>query len=478
MFWKRDQSPPLSARQRVDLELLLRRTAEIIGRDFIQTATWVTDLSQLGLDHENRRSLVESTRLAILNRLPRCEANPTVRVISRESLDQLSDYRPAKSAESPQHGSPVEVSVEAPASQTAATIEISDELIDDPLRLTMELASQHALHFWHQVSPQHPLDLTPLTTQLLPICCGLGFLASDASLYDSQWSLVGYSGWTLSRSGYYTAQEIGYALATLSSLKIDLPSNWIDRLRPDSGQIAKRVLSLYQKKDECKTLFNAEVIPSSKCSAERLNQWVEGDSPDFALAAMEALWLQNRPLDAIESSVLERSRDKDPSVAHAATKLLGRLTRPSLSCERRLGELIHHRDLAIAIEAIHASVASGINLEPQAKRISKILERAGAYGIELLETLAISKSSIPMIVPVLCRQLSQAVKQQASSDSLSGEMENQTPSADKDADFKSLEAWTRQLTRCLQNHSPDPILAISQHCQNASEIKPLFHRPE
>nr|WP_271978182.1 hypothetical protein [Rubripirellula sp.] len=430
MFWKRSKQPPLSARQRVDLELLIRRTAAIIGTDFIHQSTWIDDVGQLKLDHSSPETLLDSASTSVLGCLPKMSQTPTIKTTTLETLGQFSDYAPTAA-----DGQPL--------------IRVADELLTDSLRLVMELSYQHSMHFWTQVQQPHPLDTTPLTTHLLPLCCGLGLLASEACLYDSQWSLVGYSGWTLSRSGYYTAQEIGYSLAVLSQLKNQNEPKWIGRLRPDSRVTAQQTIRFFEAKRQRKSpnLFNAQEIPASTCDSNRLRRWLAGDDPDFALAAIEAMLLQNQTLTGIESTTLELTHSQDPSLVHAAIKLLGKLSHPSPETFGRLGRLINSRDLAIAIEAIQSLLSLDLPITRHQKRIGKIIEMLGAHGESLLIKIGQSKSELTGIAPSLCRQLDLAIRK----------IDVELP-------------WFDSTLQCLIATNPHPKNAIELHCRNAVEI--------
>ena len=447
MFWRRPPRRPLSARQRVDLELLLRRTVHKIGESTVLEAQWVTDIQQLEIDSSSDSSIVESANLAVTTRLPNSTNTPSINIVSPETIDGMSDYRINR-----------ELPGDSSKGDTDATVLINQQLISDPLRLVMELANQHALHFWHQIEPQHPLDTTPLTTHLLPICCGFGFLASDASLYDSQWSLVGYSGWTLSRSGYYSAQEIGYAIATLASGPNALPEGWLKRLRADSSETAAAVLKLQEQNRNTKTLFNAEKIPNSSCDEQQLLTWLSGDSPEFALAAMEALLLKDRPIHNAQETTLQLSNSNDLSMVHTATKVLAALASPSDRVSDHIHQLIKHRDLAIAIEAIHSAVSLDLPLDPHTKRISRTIQRLEHYGVELLSSLSRTKTPLPSLIPVLCEQLDRAVQ-------------NQPVASDQNvAEHENKKAWVMRLAQCLRCHAPNPEHAIEKHCRLTEQV--------
>lgn len=439
MLWRRDKRQPLSARQRVDLELLLRRTVEIIGSHRIQQAEWFIDLHDLIGDYAlpgktNDDDLISVVEQAVRKAMPDCQTYPSLVIVASDSLDTLSRYYGTEPEE--------ESKKRSGSNHRAAKIELSDQLIADPLRLTMEIAFQYSVHFWHQIEPKHPLDLNPVTTQLLPICCGFGFLASDASLYDSQWSLVGYSGWTLSRSGYYTAEEIGYALGTLKTLKPEIPDNWLDRLRPDSRQVAEYVVKSRAITPRENRLFDAIQIPSSKCDPQKLKSWLEGDSPDFALAAIEAILIQKQIPHQIEKATLKISRSKDPSLIHAASKLLGQLAPASEALKQRIDQLIGHRDIAIAVEAIHSAVDLGMPLSKHIKKIKRLIGQLGEYGLLLVQKLTSSTTDLSVLIPDICKQL------------------------DLTENHKDQQPWITCLLSFLSAHAPDSEQAIQQHCRS------------
>ena len=90
--------------------------------------------------------------------MPDCQTYPSLVIVASDSLDTLSRYHGTEPEE--------ESKKRSGSNHRAAKVELSDQLIADPLRLTMEIAFQYSVHFWHQIEPKHPLDLNPVTTQL------------------------------------------------------------------------------------------------------------------------------------------------------------------------------------------------------------------------------------------------------------------------------------------------------------------------
>ncbi len=168
----------------------------------------------------------------------------------------------------------------------------------------MEIAYQYANHFWHSTANPTSLDTDARTTNLLPICCGLGVLASDASLYDDQWSQAGWSGWSISRSGYYTAVEIGYALALYARARGEVNPKWARALRPDSRETARkawRYFSEHEKADGS-LLFDSHKVPSTNRDMTELAAWLGGDDRGVRVGRGIRVGATQRPVASSDRS--------------------------------------------------------------------------------------------------------------------------------------------------------------------------------
>ena len=69
MFGFRKVRTPLTTFQRVDIELLMRRTIDEVGRSFVRQSHVVTNLEELDLDHTSLDTLVETARAEVVSRL-------------------------------------------------------------------------------------------------------------------------------------------------------------------------------------------------------------------------------------------------------------------------------------------------------------------------------------------------------------------------------------------------------------------------
>ncbi|MGI9469087.1 MAG: hypothetical protein ACR2OA_18355, partial [Rubripirellula sp.] len=74
MFGFRKVRTPLTTFQRVDIELLMRRTIDEIGLPFVRQAHVLKSLDELDLDQTNAETLVETAHAEVVSRLPEQQA--------------------------------------------------------------------------------------------------------------------------------------------------------------------------------------------------------------------------------------------------------------------------------------------------------------------------------------------------------------------------------------------------------------------
>ncbi len=91
----------------------------------------------------------------------------------------------------------------------------------------------------------------------------------------------------MSRSGYYNASEIGYAMALLARHRQDPGPRSFKSMRLDSRDAVKKAPRYFVECDnqQRSLLFDANRIPSAKSNPSELAAWFAGDDECFALAA-------------------------------------------------------------------------------------------------------------------------------------------------------------------------------------------------
>lgn len=393
MFLSRRRQPPLTSFQRVDLELLMRRNIETLGVEFVRNCPIVIHLDELNLDHSGPGQLLESTFDAVRQRLPAMHQPINLLVRDGEDLGLLGSYQTARDGE-------------------AATITIASELCDDPLGMFMELSFQYSSHYWQQFEHPAALDHHPRTTHLLPICCGLGILASDASLRDRQWSQAGYSGWSISRSGYYTAGEIGYAMALLGRSRREEKPTWINKLRLDSQVITKQAYQHFDQQQRIgqELLFDAQRIPNSASDQKQLADWLAAENPDYALAAAYALCKHQELSNRVIDSALQASRSGDPNLVCLALQLFRHNPAPIPAVLERVNHFISNKHPEIARAAVVTAHAIGIPLNSHQRQIARLLDIFEEDPFSLLEVVADQGVGFASFEPQLCKQMTSAIR--------------------------------------------------------------------
>ncbi len=392
MFGFHKVRPPLTTFQRVDLELLMRKTIETIGEGRVRDAEIVTDLNDLRLDTSTAGRLLETALAAVRRRMPAPAAPYEVDVVDGDDLGYPSVYRAAED-------------------QSDAKILIAEESLGDALRCVMELAYQHARHFWQMQADPTPLDTDPRTTSLLPICCGLGVLASDASLYDEQWSQAGWTGWSISRSGYYNAVEIGYAMALLARARRESDPPWVRVLRLDSRDTVHQAWRYFDDREQKggSLLFDSRKIPNSRSSMHDLHSWLAGDERTYALAAALALAKQHElPTSVIKAAIAATQRG-DTDLTVAATRLLAKSKSVDSDAERRVRELIRSHVSEISLAAILSAAAMDIPLAEFSAKISKLLDWFAGDPFALVDAIAVQGRSLSSLGAKMCSLLVAAI---------------------------------------------------------------------
>lgn len=393
MFGFRKVRMPLTTFQRVDIELLMRRTIDEIGLAFVRQSHVLTDLKDLNLDHTNVESLVETARAEVVSRLPEQQAECVVQIVPGSELGYPSTYSP--------------VTEDGPAA-----IRLARETLDDPLRTVMELAFQFSCHHWHVVPAATELDRSPRTSDLLPICCGFGVLGSEACLYDDQWSQAGWAGWSISRSGYYSTVEIGYALALFTRCRNEVNPKWAASLRLDSRETADLAWKFFETEEKSGNclLFDADTIPSTQADMSQLATWLSGPDPAYALAAGYALAkLDGLSPRAVESAI-NASRFGDPDVVPLAARVLGKARTCTPELETCVLDLCRKSKPRIAVAAMQAAVELNLPLGNYRRKLAKLLDYFAGDPSPILELIGSQGDSLRSLAPRIMPRLVLAVR--------------------------------------------------------------------
>jgi hypothetical protein len=375
--------------------MLMRKTIETVGIAAIANATMVTDLSQLQLDASSGpTTLLESAAETAAGRLGMQNVEIALGIEPEAKHGVASRY------------------VEA-TEGTLAEILVAEETLADPLRAFMEVAYQYSAHFWRCRPEPSELELHPKTTSLLPICYGLGVLASDASLYDQQWSHSGFSGWSMSRSGYYNTEEIGYATALFARARGEQTPAWTSSLRLDSQVTAKKAWRFFAKHEKSggQLLFDADKVPGTARDMTELANWLRGDDPAFALAAAYALRASDNLSALAVAAAIDATHSDDPAVVPAATRLLGLTRHSSPEVQSRVEKLIVDPSPFTSLFALESAADLGMSLDAYQPKIVQLLSVFEEDPWPLLDLIGRTEPRLSAVAPALCEQLERALRQ-------------------------------------------------------------------
>ncbi|MGB7329069.1 MAG: hypothetical protein WBD31_29580 [Rubripirellula sp.] len=418
MFGLFQTRPPLSTFARVDIELLLRRCVEVIGADVVAKTDVITDIKQLKLNTDSPADLIASAA----EQVGRC-----LKVDTRD-IQFLHDDDPEFAFAS---------------TYTDGTIRLHREVTTDPLRTVVEIANQLAHHFWALQPAPRPLDTHARTTTLMPIAMGLGILASNASLQESHWNAAGYSGWSMSRCGYYSALEIGYALALMARLRGESSPTWLSSLRLDTKKTVQAAQRYFAKHESAggELLFDASRIPSSDRDATELSNWLAGSDPTFAMAAAYALAKFDQIPSVAADAALQLTRSKDSELVVLVTRLLGKTPPDDARIDPQILKLVAQRNSPIALAALHSASQRGMSMLPLKPQIEKRLSDPALDLIPVVELIRKHARELSSLSAAVCQQTAAAIR------------------------FKDDEA-TAALLECLSQMVDDPASEVERHIRS------------
>ncbi len=262
--------------------------------------------------------------------------------------------------------------------------------------LAHELAHEVLLGGGHLTTadPDHEI-----LTDLLPVYRGAGVFGANATIHEGSGHTGNGSWWEMSRQGYLSSQQLGYALALFAYARGEASPVWAAHLRPDAGVTLREALAYFAKTGD--TLFTpttARTPPPDPTPAESLARL----SDKSATVRLSALWTMSASPPGPEglAPILARLRDADPWVAAAAAATLGALGPHAAPAVGDLLGLLWHESREMRISA--ASGLAGIGVEPErcARELGSLLREADsalfAAGLDALARLGVKPGEAEM----------------------------------------------------------------------------------
>ncbi len=140
-------------------------------------------------------------------------------------------------------------------------IAISTALLKNPVNLVATIAHElaHAKLLGGEEDFEYDEESEELLTDLATIFFGFGIFTANSLFKFEQWTNSSFQGWQMSREGYITEEQAGYALALYAYLRNDFDPAWAKFLEVNTRTYFKQGIKYLKKTDDTK-LKNLDFI--------------------------------------------------------------------------------------------------------------------------------------------------------------------------------------------------------------------------
>jgi hypothetical protein len=213
-----------------------------------------------------------------------------------------------------------------------ARILINERIIGDPFAVTATLCHELAHEILIGGGLIHPgeSDHEPVT-DLLMAFLGIGIIATNETVKAKAWQAELMEYFSISKSGYLSAREFGYAMAQFAFHRGEESPDWARYLRPDAADVLKKGLRFLKMTGD--TIYHPDrpnepmQLASTATAIERLRD----GSPSRQLIA---LWeLTERPNADGELLPILRAmlRSREPAIGEGAADALAAMGKNAAS---------------------------------------------------------------------------------------------------------------------------------------------------
>jgi hypothetical protein len=281
---------------------------------------------------------------------------------------------------------------------------LNERIIDDSDQVAATLAHELA----HEILLGGGLiDRTAhdheLVTDLLLVYLGVGIASINTTIKDRAWREGNLEYFQISRSGYLTALDFGYALALFAYVRGEENPHWASHLRPDAAEVLRKGLRFLQSTGD--TLFHPDRVreklrpPTPAEARDTLN----GGSPSHQVFM---LWrLGDDPLrdPATIELIISKLGDREAAIGAAAADALAVLGDSAVGAVPAL--LAALRSKHSLVRAAAASALGGIQSDAGAV-VPALIERLNETKSSVLAAAAFAlachgKDAAPSVTPLL-----------------------------------------------------------------------------
>jgi hypothetical protein len=235
--------------------------------------------------------------------------------------------------------------------RTRGNVCIAQSQLADPARLMATLA--------HEIAHEILLRGAHLTgtesdheyiTDLLTAFLGVGIFGANATIRTSSWHGGGMSWWSISRLGYLSSIEFGYALALVAFVRREVAPAWARHLRTDARKTLSAGLRFLEKTGD--SLFTPNTAGKRKATtSDDVFGRLAARSPTVRLAALWDVTEHALSDPKLLTPVLRCASEHEGAIRAAATRAVAVFGSAARHTAPQLVDLLHDPEPSVRASA-------------------------------------------------------------------------------------------------------------------------------
>ena len=152
-------------------------------------------------------------------------------------------------------------------------------------------------------------------TDLVSVFTGFGLFTANCTVQDQSYTDGGMNHFYISKSGYLSSIQFGYALGLMAWMRNDNSLKWLNQLRPDAKVSCRKAIRYLTKTGD------AFVQPDSNFQTNQQTEELMSQSPSIKLATLIQWQLESQANNQIASQVEQLLNDRIAKIRVAAIRL-------------------------------------------------------------------------------------------------------------------------------------------------------------
>lgn len=137
-------------------------------------------------------------------------------------------------------------------------LDVNSKYLDSPLYIVSRVA--YSLVFYKLVNEKVLKEVNGFINELATVLFGFGVFQANSIINQRKWSGVSHYGWRVGRTGFFSQQMIGYALALSSFIREDKDQEWSVNLCRDVKAYFDRSNKFIKLNSDYYTKYKNEIV--------------------------------------------------------------------------------------------------------------------------------------------------------------------------------------------------------------------------